>query len=74
MPGFLTAHLADLVILAALALVMALAVRSIVRAGKAVKSSCGCDCARCASCGSCAAAKRQRENRPGQTGSPVKKP
>ena len=47
MPGFLTAHLADLVILAALALVMALAVRSMVRAGKAGKSSCGCDCGSC---------------------------
>lgn len=51
---WLSANLVNLVIVAALALIVGFAIRSMIRDRKAGKSSCGCSCASCGACGSCA--------------------
>ena len=54
---WLSANLVNLVIVAALVLIVGFAIRSMIRDRKAGKSSCGCSCASCGSCaGSCASA------------------
>ena len=59
---FLSANIANIVVIAVILLVVGLAVRSLVRDKKAGKSSCGCNCASCGACsggcGGCAAAKK----------------
>ena len=51
---WLSANLVNLVIVAALVLIVGFAIRSMIRDRKAGKSSCGCNCASCGACGSCA--------------------
>ena len=51
---WLSANLVNLVIVAALVLIVGFAIRSMIRDRKAGKSSCGCSCASCGACGSCA--------------------
>ena len=62
MLAFLSANIANIVVIAVILLVVGLAVRSLVRDKKAGKSSCGCNCASCGACsggcGGCAAAKK----------------
>ena len=53
---WLSANLVNLVIVAALALIVGFAIRSMIRDRKAGKSSCGCNCASCGGCaGNCSA-------------------
>ncbi len=56
MMTWLSANLINIVLIAALALVMFGAIRGIIRDKKAGKSSCGCSCASCGMCGKCGAA------------------
>ena len=62
MLAFLSANIANIVVIAVILLVVGLAVRSLVRDKKAGKSSCGCNCASCGACsggcGGCATAKK----------------
>ena len=65
---WLSANLVNLVIVAALVLIVGFAIRSMIRDRKAGKSSCGCSCASCgacagcASCGKCGAGKAAQTN------------
>ncbi len=62
MLAFLSANIANIVVIAVILLVVGLAVRSLVRDKKAGKSSCGCNCASCGACsggcGGCATARK----------------
>ena len=49
----LTAHIADLIILAVIALALFFIVRGVIRDRKAGKSSCGGSCAGCGACAGC---------------------
>ena len=53
MIAWLSANLANIIIIAILVVVVTLVIRGMIRDKKAGKSSCGCNCASCASCGSC---------------------
>ena len=56
MLSWISANFVNLVIVAALVLIVGFAVRGMIRDRKAGKSSCGCSCASCSACGSCASA------------------
>lgn len=49
----ITSHIADVVIIAVIALVVFFVVRGMIRDKKAGKSSCGGSCAGCGACASC---------------------
>lgn len=53
MLAFLAANLGNIVVIAVLALVIVLIVRSLISNKKQGKSSCGCSCAHCPSAGLC---------------------
>ncbi len=53
MIAWLSANLANIVVIAILVVVVALVIRGMIRDKKAGKSSCGCGCASCGACGSC---------------------
>ena len=53
MIAWLSANLANIVIIAILIVVVTLVIRGMIRDKKAGKSSCGCNCASCGACGSC---------------------
>ena len=50
----ITSHIADIVIIAVIALVVFFVVRGMIRDKKAGKSSCGGSCAGCGACAGCA--------------------
>ncbi len=54
MSAWLSANLINIVLIAVLALVVGLLIRSMIRDRKAGKSSCGGNCAACGACGGCA--------------------
>ncbi len=53
MSAWLSANLINIVLVAAVALVVALLIRGLIRDKKAGKSSCGGNCASCGACGAC---------------------
>ena len=55
MLAWLSANLINIVLVAAVALIVALLIRGLVRDKKAGKSSCGGNCASCGACGGCSA-------------------
>ena len=62
MLAWLSANLINLVLIALIAVITGLLIRSLIRDKKAGKSSCGGNCASCgacAGCGSCSAAHAQ---------------
>lgn len=50
---WLSAHLVDILLVLAVALVISLSARSMIRARKAGRSSCGCGCSDCPMSGAC---------------------
>ena len=54
MPTWLSANLVNIVLVAALVLIVALLLGCMLRDKKAGKPACSCSCAGCASCGGCA--------------------
>lgn len=57
MLAWLSANLINIVLVAAVALLVALLIRGLVRDKKAGKCSCGGNCASCGACGSCPSVK-----------------
>ncbi len=55
MLAWLSANLINIVLVAAVALIVALLIRGMVRDKKAGKSACGGNCASCGACGGCSA-------------------
>ena len=55
MVAWLSANLINIVLVAAVALIVALLIRGMVRDKKAGKSACGGNCASCGACGGCSA-------------------
>ena len=55
MLAWLSANLINIVLVAAVALLVALLIRGMVRDKKAGKSACGGNCASCGACGGCSA-------------------
>ena len=53
MLAWLSANLINIVLVAAVALLVALLIRGLIRDKKAGKSACGGSCASCGACGSC---------------------
>lgn len=56
--AWLTANLINIALIAMIALVVGLLIRSMIRDKKAGKSSCGGNCASCGACGGCGAARK----------------
>ncbi len=56
--AWLTANLINIALIAVIALVVGLLIRSMIRDKKAGKSSCGGNCASCGACGKCGAARK----------------
>ena len=56
--AWLTANLINIALIAVIALVVGLLIRSMIRDNKAGKSSCGGNCASCGACGKCGAARK----------------
>ena len=56
--AWLTANLINIALIAVIALVVSLLIRSMIRDKKAGKSSCGGNCASCGVCGKCGAARK----------------
>ena len=56
--AWLTANLINIALIAVIALVVGLLIRSMIRDKKAGKSSCGGNCASCGACGGCGAARK----------------
>ena len=52
--AWLTANLINIALIAVIALVVSLLIRSMIRDRRAGKSSCGGNCASCGACGGCA--------------------
>ena len=59
MLNWLSLNWIDIVLIAAVTAVVALAVRGTVRERKAGKSPCGCNCAQCALHGGCCSAQKK---------------
>jgi hypothetical protein len=55
MLAWLSANLINIVLIAAVALLVALLIRGLIRDKKAGKSACGGNCASCGACGGCSA-------------------
>ena len=53
MLGWLSDNLINIVLLAAIALIVYLLIRSMIRERRAGKSACGGNCASCGACGDC---------------------
>ena len=53
MMDWLSSNLANIIVIAVVALAVFIAVRSLVKDKKAGKSSCGCNCSNCALAGKC---------------------
>ena len=56
--AWLTANLINIALIAVIALVVGLLIRSMIRDRRAGKSSCGGNCASCEACGGCGAARK----------------
>ncbi len=56
--AWLSANLINIALIAVIALVVGLLIRSMIRDKKAGKSSCGGNCASCGACGKCGAARK----------------
>ncbi len=56
--AWLTANLINIALIAVIALVVGLLIRSMIRDRRAGKSSCGGNCASCGACGKCGAARK----------------
>ena len=56
--AWLTANLINIALIAVIALVVGLLIRSMIRDMRAGKSSCGGNCASCGACGKCGAARK----------------
>ncbi len=56
--AWLFANLINIALIAVIALVVGLLIRSMIRDKKAGKSSCGGNCASCGACGKCGAARK----------------
>ena len=63
MLAWFSANLINILLIAAVVLIVGLLIFVMVRDKKAGKSSCGCSCASCASCGGCHACCRGSEER-----------
>ena len=64
MAAWFSENLATIIICAILVVIVALAVRSIVKNRRAGKTSCGCGCAGCAMSGSCHKAEEHHRTPP----------
>ncbi len=60
--AWLTANLINIALIAVIALVVGLLIRSMIRDKKAGKSSCGGNCASCGACGGCASCGQRPAN------------
>ena len=60
--AWLTANLINIALIAVIALVVGLLIRSMIRDKKAGKSSCGGNCASCGACGGCASCGQRSAN------------
>ncbi len=56
--AWLSANLINIALIAVIALVVGLLIRSMIRDRRAGKSSCGGNCASCGACGKCGAARK----------------
>ena len=56
--AWLSANLINIALIAVIALVVGLLIRSMIRDRRARKSSCGGNCASCGACGNCGAARK----------------
>ena len=56
--AWLSANLINIALIAVIALVVGLLIRSMIRDRRAGKSSCGGNCASCGACGGCGAARK----------------
>ena len=69
----ITSHLADIVIIAAIALVVFFIVRGMIRDKKAGKSSCGGSCAGCGACAGCSGCSTGEDSNARTAEQPLKK-
>ena len=60
--AWLTANLINIALIAVIALVVSLLIRSMIRDRRAGKSSCGGNCASCGACGGCASCGQRPAN------------
>lgn len=67
MLAWFSANLINIVLIAAIVLVVGLLIRGMVRDKKAGKSSCGGNCASCGACGGCSACGKCGAAMPGES-------